>query len=94
MNQTTISKFKTNLSAIHKMASVWVMSAAGMLGMVWFMIPPDQQVTILEHTPIPLWMAPILATGIGIVARLWPSKVITKHQALAKSDTDQDQVAS
>lgn len=88
MNNTTLAKLRANISIIHKMASVWVMGVAGTVGTIWFALPSDQQVVLLMHAHVPMWVAPIVATVIGVVARIWPQKSITKEEAAAKSDRD------
>lgn len=87
MEQITKDKLRINFENAHKMASNWVMSAAGTLGTIWFALPERQQQTVIEHLPIPLWMLPVVMTIIGVGARLWPQAAITPRVAAASSET-------
>jgi hypothetical protein len=78
-------KLATNLANAHKMASNWVMTAVGAMATIWFLLPADQQATVIAHLPVPLWSLPIVTSIIGIAARVWPQKSITPAVAEAKS---------
>lgn len=86
MDDVTKNKFATNVANSWKMASNWIMSLAGTLGMIYLAIPEEQEKTIIQHLPIPVWSVPIVLTVIGIIARLWPQKSITPAVAVAKAD--------
>ena len=86
MDLTTKDKLATNVANGWKMASNWVMAAAGVIFTIYLALPPDQQQAIVQHLPVPPWLLPIVATVIGILARLWPQKSITSAVAEAKSD--------
>lgn len=85
MDQTTKDKLAINIGAAHKMASTWVMGAAGALGVIWFSLTPDMQMQIIQHSPLPTWSYPIVLTAIGVISRVWPQKSITPVEAAAKS---------
>lgn len=86
MDQTTKEKLAINFANSWKMASNWVMGAAGTAFAIYLAMPAAQQQTLLEHLPVPPWLLPILATVVGIVARLVPQKSITPTVAAAKSE--------
>lgn len=85
MDSTTKDKLAINVANSWKMASNWVMGAAGIAFTIYLALPPLQQQTLLDHLPVPAWLLPILASIVGIVARLWPQKSITPAVAAAKS---------
>lgn len=70
-------KLATNLSSLPKMASAWVISAAGALGAIWLALPPEQQRALVEHSPLPAWAYPVALTVAGLAARVWPQKSLT-----------------
>ena len=86
MDATTKDKLAINLANSYKMASNWVMAAAGIVFTIYLALPLDQQQTLLQHLPVPPWLLPIAASIAGIVARLIPQKSITPAVAAAKSD--------
>lgn len=85
IQQSTKDRLAVNLAALHKMASAWVMTVAGMLGTLWLAMPPEQQSTLMGLLPIPPWLIPIALTLVGLAARAWPQKNITPAEAAAKS---------
>ena len=85
MDENTKTKLDINLANAHKMASNWVMAAAGTMFTIWLALPPDQQQSVIAHLPVPPWVLPIAASILGIVARLWPQKNISPEVAAAKS---------
>lgn len=85
MDPTTKDKLATNVANSWKMASNYVMAAAGVAFTIYLALPPEQQQTLIQHLPVPPWVLPIVASVIGIVARLWPQKSITPAIAEAKS---------
>lgn len=93
MDDVTKDKLAVNAANSWKMASNWVMSAAGAAFAIYLALPADQAQALIDHLPVPPWVLPIVATVIGIVARLWPQKSITPEVAAAKS-TDAAQPAT
>lgn len=75
MNDTDKARLALNLSNARRMFSTWAMALAGTLGTVWFALTPEQQRTLLEHSPLPMWSYPIVLTAIGVVARMWPQRL-------------------
>lgn len=86
MDDTKIDKLAINVANSWKMASNWVMAAAGTVFAIYLALPIDQQQTLIQHLPVPPWLLPILASVGGIVARLLPQKSITPAVAAAKSE--------
>lgn len=86
MDDTTKDKLATNASNAFKMASNWVMGAAGLMFAVYLSLPVDQQQALVNHLPVEPWLIPIATSTIGILARLWPQKSISPTVAAAKSD--------
>ncbi len=80
-------KLAINVANSYKMASNWVFTGIGTLGAIWLGLPVEQQQAIIAHLPVPPWVLPIVASVIGIGARLWPQKLITPEVASAKSAT-------
>ena len=64
-----------NLSNATRMFSTWAMTLAGTLGTIWFALPAEQQRTLLEHSPLPMWSWPIALTVLGIIGRMWPQRL-------------------
>lgn len=91
MNPTAVN-FLANLKLAHKMASNYVMAAAGTLFTIYLMLPQGQQQTLINHLPVPPWVLPIVASVIGIVARLWPQKNISTVEAQTKSADVQEKI--
>ena len=85
MDPITKDKLALNVANSYKMASNWVMAAAGVAFTVYLALPPEQQQALIQHLPMPPWLLPILASVIGIAARLMPQKSITPEVAAAKS---------
>jgi len=86
MDPTTKEKLQINVNNAWKMASNWVMAAAGIAFAIYLQLPLEQQQTLIQHLPVPPWLLPILASVVGIVARLVPQKAITPAVAAAKSE--------
>lgn len=86
MDTTTKEKLAINVANSWKMASNWVMGAAGTAFAIYLALPALQQQALLDHLPVPPWLIPIIASVGGIVARLVPQKSITPAVAAAKSD--------
>lgn len=86
MDPTTKQKLAINASNAWKMWSNWVMAAAGIAFGIYLQLPIEQQQALVQHLPVPPWLLPIVATGLGIVARLWPQKSISPAVAAAKSE--------
>lgn len=85
MDQLTKDKLAINVGALPKMASAWVMTAAGVLGTIWISLTPDQQMQVIQHSPLPVWSYPIVLTVVGIIGRVWPQKILKNAEADAKS---------
>lgn len=85
MEQETKDKLAENAANSWKMASNWVMAAAGVAFGIYLGLPADQQQQLIAHLPLPAWVLPIVASVIGIVARLWPQK------SLAPKEPESDQ---
>lgn len=83
MDPTTKEKLAVNVTNSWRMASNWIMSAAGVMFAIYLALPLDQQSALLAHLPVPPWILPILTSVIGIVARLWPQKNLTPEAAAA-----------
>lgn len=75
MDATGKARLALNLSNAPRMFSTWAMTLAGALGTIWFALPPEQQRTLLEHSPLPMWSYPIVLTAIGVVGRMWPQRL-------------------
>ena len=86
MDEIIKDKLAINVANSWKMASNWIMSAAGIMFAIYLALPLDQQAALVAHLPVPPWVLPIVTSVIGIVARLWPQKSITPDVAAAKSD--------
>lgn len=69
------ARLASNARNLHRMFSTWAMTLAGVLGTVWFALPLEQQQTLLEHSPLPIWSYPIVLTVIGVVGRMWPQRL-------------------
>lgn len=80
-----IDRLKANLAIAHKMASVWVMTAASFAAAIWLGLDPAQQAAVLQALPIPPWLVPVGVGAVGAVARVWPQKSITPAEAVNKS---------
>lgn len=85
MEQATKDKLAVNVGASYKMASNWVMTAAGAVATIWFAMPPEQQAELVKHSFVPPWAYPIALTVLGIAARLWPQFNLSANEASAKS---------
>lgn len=85
MDDSTKTKLAINASNATRMASNWVMAAAGAMFAIWLALPPEQQQALIAHLPVPAWVLPVLTSIAGIVARLWPQSSITPAVAAAKS---------
>lgn len=94
MNPETKDKLVTNAANSWKMASNWVMAAAGSLFAIYLALPSEQQQALVNHLPVPAWLVPIVGSVIGIAARLWPQRSITHAVAAAKSDPPADDGAT
>lgn len=81
MQQASKDRLAFNLRHAARMASNWVMTAAGAAFAVYLSLPIEQQQTIIAHLPVPPWALPIIASVVGIVARLWPQRAISDHGA-------------
>jgi len=86
MDPTTKEKLQINVNNAWKMASNWVMAAAGIAFAIYLQLPLEQQQTLIQHLPVPPWLLPILASVVGIVARLVPQKSITPAVAAKSED--------
>lgn len=86
MEQLTKDKLAINVVNAWRMASNWVMASAGIVFAIYLQLPIDQQQAVVQHLPVPPWLLPILASLIGIAARLVPQKSITPAVAAAKSE--------
>jgi hypothetical protein len=74
MEQEAKERLAKNVSNLPKMASTWAMTAAGILGAIWFSLPQEQQMDLIVNSPLPPWSYPIALTAIGVIARVWPQK--------------------
>jgi hypothetical protein len=74
MDQEAKDRMAANLSALPKEASTWAITAAGLLGTVWFALPDEQQMEILKHSPLPAWSYPVVLAVVGVIAKVWPQK--------------------
>lgn len=74
MDQLSKDRLAANMQNAPKMLSNWVMVLAGTLGAIWFALPPEQQLLVLQNSPLPPWSYPIVLTAIGVIARVWPQK--------------------
>lgn len=81
MKQTSKDRLAANASSAWRMASNWVMTAAGVVFAIYLALPLDQQQTLIAHLPVPPWAIPIAASVIGIVARIWPQRSIMDREA-------------
>jgi len=85
VDDVTKEKLAVNAANAWRMASNWVMAAAGAAFAIYLALPQDQQQTLVQHLPVPGWLLPIAASVVGIAARLWPQKSISGAVAAAKS---------
>lgn len=85
MDAITKEKLAINVENSWKMASNWVMGGAGIAFAIYLQLPFEQQQALLQHLPVPAWLLPIVASVVGIAARLMPQKSITPSVAAAKS---------
>jgi hypothetical protein len=69
-----------------KMVSNWIMLLAGTLGAIWFSLPPEQQLVLLQNSPLPAWSYPVVLTAIGVIARLWPQKSLMPPETPTTDD--------
>jgi hypothetical protein len=74
MEQEAKDRLADNVKLLPKMASAWMMSLAGVLGAIWFALPPEQQLDLIKNSPLPPWAYPIAMTAIAVLARVWPQK--------------------
>lgn len=74
MDQLSKDRLAANMQNAPKMLSNWVMVLAGTLGAIWFALPAEQQMLVLQNSPLPPWSYPIVLTAIGVIARVWPQK--------------------
>lgn len=72
------TKLVENASQWWKMASNQIMIVAGTVFTIYLALPADQQQTIIDHLPLPPWTFPIIATVVGVIARLWKQTSINK----------------
>lgn len=72
MNQSEKDRLAFNVRNAARMASNWVMTAVGAGGAIYLSLPLDQQQAILDHLPVEPWLVPVIASVVGIVARMWP----------------------
>lgn len=84
-------KMAANFAISWKMASNWVMGAAGLAFAFYLSLPPEQQQAVLAHLPVPPWVLPIVASLIGFLARIYPQKSLTPTEAENKADTTEEQ---
>ena len=103
MDDTTKEKLAVNAANAWKMASNWVMAAAGLLWGAYLSLPivcdkaaaiactsqADVQVWAIATLHVPPPAIALITAAIGIAARLWPQKSITPNVASAKSDSEQ-----
>jgi len=75
MEQETKDRLATNATNAWRMASNWAMAASGTIFAVYLGLSLEQQQAVLAHLPILPWSLPVLATTVGIVARIWPQKL-------------------
>ena len=81
MDPTTKDKITANVTNSWRMASNWIMSAAGAMFAIYLSLPLDQQAALVAHLPVPPWVLPIATSVVGIVARLWPQKKLAERMA-------------
>ena len=86
MDPVTKEKLAINASNAWKMWSNWIMAGAGIAFGIYLQLPPEQAQAILAHLPVPPWLIPIIASVVGIAARLWPQHSISPAVAAAKSE--------
>lgn len=86
MDQVTKDKLALNARISYKFASNWVMTAAGIGFAIYLHLTEAQQQALLEHLPLPAWLLPIIASTVGILARIWPQKNVSQAEGAAKSE--------
>jgi hypothetical protein len=84
---TKRQKLAANFAISWKMASNWVMGAAGVAFAFYLSLPLEQQQAVLAHLPVPPWVLPLIASFIGFAARIWPQKSLSPTEAENKADT-------
>lgn len=87
MDATTKDRIAVNLSLLPKKASSWVTAAGGALFSIWALLPAAQQQAVLEHSPLPTWLYPIVYIVIGFVASVWPQAAVAPDVVQAKLDS-------
>lgn len=81
------ARLSENVHNAPKMLSNWIMALAGVLGAIWFALPPEQQLMLLQNSPLPAWSYPVVLTAIGVLARVWPQKSLMPPESPAGADT-------
>lgn len=89
MDEASKDRLAINAANATKMARNWVMTASGAAFAIYLALPLEQQQALIAHLPVQPWLLPIVASVLGILARIWPQKSITPEVAAAKSDSDQ-----
>jgi hypothetical protein len=98
MDQLMKDKLATNIGALPKMASAWVMGLAGAMWAAYLALPVtcdgtdascfsqhDLQAWASTTLHIPAFVFPLVVTLIGLAARIYPQKSLTVEEAGAKS---------
>lgn len=101
MDDVTKDKLSINVQNSLKMASNWVMAAAGVMWAAYLALPltcdgqpaasgcvsqHDLQAWVSSTLHVPPVLVPLLTAALGITARIWPQKSITPAVAEAKSE--------
>lgn len=72
MKQASKDRLAFNVRNAARMASNWVMTAVGVGAAIYLRLSAEQQQAILDHLPVEPWLVPIIASVVGIAARMWP----------------------
>lgn len=81
MQQASKDRLAFNVRNAARMASNWVMTAAGAVFAVYLSLPLEQQQEIINRLPVEPWLVPVIASVVGIVARMWPQRALMDRES-------------